>query len=131
MMSGRRDPTSQKPVPGGARATDPPLVERRDTAHERRVIGGRRNYDPPLTTRDCARILGVSPQHVRSFINHGVMFRSTVVKLTPSYDERLNGKRFIRIYRDDLVTFLTAIHWSHIPTADDFDRLANRANHTN
>lgn len=79
----------------------------------RPLPGGSRASDPPLTTRACADWMGVTPSWIRSAITEGVPVDGRLVTLET---EIVPGKRLVyRIHLDRFIAFLRAIKWRRIP----------------
>jgi hypothetical protein len=98
-------------VPAGRPGPD---GDRRDPSRERPIAGGQRATDPPLTTRACADWMGFSPDWIRAAIDEGVTVRGHLVKLDAEI-LTMNGRRSHRVHLDAFIVFLTAIGWKRIP----------------
>jgi hypothetical protein len=69
-----------------------------------------------LTTRDCADWMGYSTQWVRQAITRGVTAADgRTLKLAADAMSLTARRPTFRVYRDDFITFLTAIGWKRIP----------------
>jgi hypothetical protein len=88
--------------------------DRRDRSRQRPVPGGSRATDPPLTTRDAADYMGRSTAFVRDAIDEGHWTPTGLVRLEAE-TMVLNGRRTHRIHLDAFIRFLKRIGWKRIP----------------
>jgi hypothetical protein len=47
------------------------VTDRRDPSKQREVLGGARATDPPLTTSDCAEWMGMTTEFIRGAVDDG------------------------------------------------------------
>jgi hypothetical protein len=95
-------------------AVPAPPSDRRDPRRQCRIPGGSRASDPPLTTRACADWMGLTTAWVRLAITEGVVTRGVCVKLEAE-TLKINNRRIHRIHLDKFIDFLRAVGWKRIP----------------
>jgi hypothetical protein len=109
-MNGREDRRDADRREGDRRHGD-----RRERSRQRPIPGGSRATDPPLTTRDVADWMGHSTSWVRAAIDEGYWVSGGLVRLEAE-TLTINGRRTHRVHLDAFIRFLRAIGWKRIPS---------------